>query len=52
MNQDLPVFDVQKYTSTTFGGAMAVAMAAAKRPVLTLQDLPNPPAVSVSHKPS
>jgi len=52
MNQKLPVFDVPKYNGTTAGGALAVAMAAAKRPLLDLRDLPNPPASLAARKPS
>lgn len=52
MNNNLPVFDVPKYNGTTAGGALAVAMSAAKRPLLDLRDLPNPPATLVARKPS
>ncbi len=50
MNQILPVFDVPKYNHTTMGGALAVAMAAAQRPLLDLRDLPNPPSTLMQHK--
>lgn len=43
MNKSLPVFDVPKFRSGTAGGALAVGMSAAKRPLLDLRDLPNPP---------
>jgi hypothetical protein len=52
MGRNIPVFDVPKYNSSTSGGALAVAMAAAKRPQLDLRDLPNPPAFLTAHKPS
>lgn len=52
MNQTLPVFDIPKYNNTTIGGASAVAMAAAKRPLLDLRDLPNPPHTMTHHKPN
>lgn len=52
MNQNLPIFDVPKYNGTTAGGALAVAMAAAKRPLIALRDLPNPPDMLASRKPT
>lgn len=52
MKQNLPVFDVPKYSGTTVGGALAVAMSAAKRPLLDFRDLPNPPAAMVGRKPN
>ncbi len=52
MKQNLPVFDVPKYNGTTVGGALAVAMSAAKRPLLDFRDLPNPPAAMVGRKPN
>ncbi|MBP8275295.1 MAG: hypothetical protein KAX55_00180 [Propionivibrio sp.] len=44
MNKNLPVFDAPKFNNKTIGGALAVGMSAAKRPLLDLRDLPNPPA--------
>lgn len=52
MNQNLPVFDVPKYNGTAAGGALAVAMAASKRPLLDMRDLPNPPAILAIRKPT
>lgn len=52
MKQNLPVFDVPKYSDNTIGGALAVAVAAAKHPLLDFRDLPNPPASMISRKPN
>lgn len=52
MNRELPVFDVSKYNNNVAGGALAVAVAAAKRPLLDLRDLPNPPESLARHKPN
>ncbi len=50
----LPLFDVPKHKGNVAGGALAVAMVAAKRDILDLRDLPNPPAnvVGAGRKPS
>lgn len=50
MNQNLPVFNVPMYSGTTAGGALAVAMATAKHPLLDMRDLPNPPVTLAAHK--
>ena len=52
MNHQLPVFDVPRYNNSVAGGALAVAMAAAKRPLLDLRDMPNPPTMLAHRQPS
>lgn len=52
MKDQLPVFDVPKYEGGVAGGALAAAMSAAKRPLVDLRDLPNPPLTHSARKPS
>lgn len=52
MSNELPVFDVPRYNNSVAGGALAVALSAAKRPLLDLRDLPNPPPALARHQPN